>query len=187
MTISLSPTITLDEFLKLPDLETSPAWEYMNGVAIQKPMAKMRHSLLQKRLISIIDNNSENHTALPELRCTFGGRSIVPDIAVINWNKLPINELGEVEDNFTLAPDWSIEILSPNQAVTRVMDNLLHCLKHGCQLGWMIDPDDASIVVFSPQQEPDIYRGDRSLPLIDSININLTPKQVFNWLKINNK
>ncbi len=67
------------------------------------------------------------------------------------------------------------------------MDNLLHCLKHGCQLGWIIDPDHASIVVFLPQQEPDIYRGDRSISLIDSININLTPNQIFSWLKINNK
>ncbi len=187
MTISLSPTITLDDFLKLPDLEISPAWEYINGVAIQKPMPKTRHSLLQKRLISTIDNNTDNYTALPELRCTFGGRSIVPDIAVVAWNDLPINELGEVQDNFTLAPAWSIEILSPNQAVTRVMDNLLHCLKYGCQLGWMIDPDDASIVVFLPQQEPDIYRGDRIIPSIPSTNIKLTPKQVFSWLKISNK
>ncbi|MDJ0599099.1 MAG: Uma2 family endonuclease [Crocosphaera sp.] len=187
MTISLSFTITLDEFLKLPDLETSPAWEYINGIARQKPMPKMRHSLLQKPLINIIDNNTESYTALPELRCTFGSRSLVPDIAVVAWNNLPINELGVVEDNFTLAPDWSIEILSSNQAVTRVMDNLLHCLKHGCQLGWMIDPDDASIVVFLPKKEPDIYRSDRILPLIDNININLTPNQVFSWLKINNK
>ena len=187
MTAALSPILTLDEFLKLPDLEASPAWEYINGVAIQKPMQKTRHSLLQKRLISIIDNNSENYTALPELRCTFGGRSIVPDIAVIAWNNLPLNDVGEVQDNFMMAPDWSIEILSPNQAVTRVIDNLLHCLKHGCQLGWMVDPDDASIVVFLPQKEPDIYRGDRLLQLINGVDVSLTATQVFDWLKIGNR
>jgi Uma2 family endonuclease len=187
MTAALSQILTLDEFLKLPDLEASPAWEYINGVAMQKSMPKTRHSLLQKRLISTIDNHSETYTALPELRCTFGGRSIVPDIAVIAWDHLPINEAGEVQDNFMMAPDWSIEILSLNQAVTRVIDNLLHCLKHGCQLGWMIDPDDASIVVFLPQKEPDIYRGDRLLPLIKGIDIDLTAEQVFSWLKIGNR
>jgi Uma2 family endonuclease len=184
MTASLSQIFTLDEFLKIPDLETSPAWEYINGVAIQKPMPKTRHSLLQKRLLSVIDNHTNYYTALPELRCTFGGRSIVPDIAVVAWDRIPVNEVGEVEDNFTLAPDWSIEILSPNQTVTRVIDNLLHCLRYGSELGWMIDPDDASIVVFSPQKEPDIYRGDRPIKLIGNIDLILTAEQIFGWLKV---
>jgi Uma2 family endonuclease len=187
MTASLSQILTLDEFLKIPDLETSPAWEYINGVAIQKPMPKTRHSLLHKRLLSVIDNHTNYYTALPELRCTFGGRSIVPDIAVVAWDRIPVNDVGEVEDNFTLAPDWSIEILSPNQTVTRVIDNLLHCLRYGSELGWMIDPDDASIVVFSPQKEPDIYRGDRLLKLINGVEVSLTAKEIFGWLKIANR
>ncbi len=51
--MSASPTQTtaLEDFLKLPELEDSPAWEYLDGVALQKPMPKTRHSLLQKRLL----------------------------------------------------------------------------------------------------------------------------------------
>jgi Uma2 family endonuclease len=124
------------------------------------------------------------YTALPELRCTFGGRSLVPDIAVIAWSRIPVNDLGEPEDNFTEAPDWSIEILSPNQKATRVMDNLLHCLKQGYQLGWMIDPDDHSIVVFVPQQEPTVCRGTHPLQVLSGINLNLNAQQIFEWLKI---
>ena len=50
MTTSLTESLTLEDFLKLPYLEDSPAWEYLHGVAIQKPRTKTRHSIRQKRL-----------------------------------------------------------------------------------------------------------------------------------------
>jgi Uma2 family endonuclease len=184
MTVSVTQSFTLEEFFNLPYLEESPAWEYIYGVAIQKPMPKIRHSILQKCLLAEIDRHTNDYTTLPELRCTFAERSIVPDIAVVAWNRIPINELGEPEDNFTEAPDWTIEILSPEQKATRVIDNILYCLKHGCKLGWMIDPDDYSILTFIPQQEAEIYRGDLQLPILQGIDLTLTAAQVFSWLKV---
>nr|WP_041393399.1 hypothetical protein [Pleurocapsa sp. PCC 7327] len=29
--------------------------------------------------------------------------------------------------------------------MNRAIDNILHCLKHGSKLGWMLDPDDYSV------------------------------------------
>ncbi len=184
MTTSLTRLLSLEDFLKLPFLEESPAWEYADGVAMQKPMPKTRHSILQKCLIKEVDNQTDDYTALPELRCTFGGRSIVPDVAVIAWDRIPVNEVGEPEDDFTEPPDWTIEILSPDQKVNRVIDNILHCLKHGSKLGWMLDPDDYSILTFTPQQEPEVCRGDRQLKVIEGVQLVLTPQQIFAWLKI---
>lgn len=176
--------ITLEEFLKLPYLEDSPAWEYVDGVMLQKPMPKTQHSLLQKRLLSEIDDNTDDYTALPELRCTFAGRSVVPDIAVIAWSRIQINQAGEPEDNFIETPDWAIEILSPDQKATRVIDNLLHCLRHGCRLGWLIDPDDYSVLIFAPQREPDVCRGDHQISVLEGVNLEVTAAQVFAWLKV---
>lgn len=187
MSASLTKILTLEEFLKLPYIDESPAWEYVDGVTIQKPMPKTRHSILQKRLLTEVDDYSDDYTALPELRCTFAGRSVVPDIAVVAWSRIPINEAGEPEDNFIEAPDWAIEILSPDQKATRVIDNLLHCLRHGCKLGWLIDPDDYSVLIFAPQQEPDIYRGERQLRVIEGVNLSLSAEQVFSWLKVGNR
>jgi len=47
--------MTLTEFLSLPDIETSPAWEFINQVAEQKTMPTVFHSRIQKRLLMIID------------------------------------------------------------------------------------------------------------------------------------
>jgi Uma2 family endonuclease len=114
VTTSPIQILTVEEFLKLPYIEDSPAWEYADGVATQKPTPKTRHSLLQKRLLAEIDAHSETYTALPELRCTFAGKSVIPDIAVIVWERIQLNSMGEPEDNFVEAPNWAIEILSPD-------------------------------------------------------------------------
>jgi Uma2 family endonuclease len=119
-----------------------------------------------------------------ELRCTFGGRSVVPDISVIAWNRIQVNDSGEPEDNFLEAPDWVIEVLSPDQKATRVINNLLHCLHHGCKLGWLVDPDDYSVLTFAPQQEPNVYRESLPIPSIPGINLELTPAQIFAWRKV---
>lgn len=184
MTVSLTQVLSLEDFLKLPHLEDSPAWEYVDGIAIQKPISKTRHSILQKRLLTEVDSQTDDYTALPELRCTFGGRSIVPDIAVIAWNRINLNDIGEPEDDFTEAPDWTIEILSPDQKVNRVIDNILHCLKHGSKLGWMLDPNDYSVLTFTPQQEPEVCRGSRQLKVIEGVRLTLTAQQIFAWLKV---
>jgi Uma2 family endonuclease len=184
MTTSLTPTLTISEFFQLPNIDESPAWEFINGISMQKPMPKTRHSILQKRILTEVDNHNDKYTALPELRCSFGGRSIVPDVAVVAWERIRVNEVGEPEDNFTEAPDWSIEILSPEQKSNRVIDNLLHCLNHGCKLGWMIDPDDYSVLILLPLQAPKVYRGNTQLLVLQEIDLELTAEQVFKWLKI---
>lgn len=167
--------------------ETKPASEYIDGAVIQKPMPKARHSRLQGKLIDAINEVAEAQQivyAFPELRCTFGDRSIVPDIAVFRWKNIALDADGEPLDNVLMAPDWAIEILSPEQSPNRVTGNILHCLKHGCQLGWLIDPGDRSIIIFQPQQQPELFHQEDSLIVLEEISLAITAKQVFGWLKM---
>ncbi len=120
-------TLTLEEFLQLP--ETKPASEYIDGQIIQKPMPQGKHSTIQGVLVPAINGVVKPKRlarAFSELRCTFGGRSTVPDIAVVIWSRIPRDEKGEVANTFPLAPDWTIEILSPAQSQTKVTKNILH-------------------------------------------------------------
>lgn len=180
-----SKTLTLEEFLKLP--ETQPASEYIGGRIIQKSMPKARHSRLQGKLINAVNEVTEPRRiayAFPELRCTFRGRLVVPDVSVLCWESIEFDENGEPIDDVLMAPDWTIEILSPDQSSNRVTGNILHCLKYGCKLGWLLDPDDRSILVFQPKQQPELRQGQDDLILLDGIELNLTVEQVFNWLKM---
>ncbi|RUR84113.1 hypothetical protein PCC6912_17070 [Chlorogloeopsis fritschii PCC 6912] len=112
--------LTLEEFLKLP--ETEPASEYIDGEVIQKPMPQGEHSTIQGELIIAINavvKSKKIARAFPELQCTFGGKSIVPDVAVFTWHRIPRKGNGAVANVFAIAPDWTIEILSPEQVQQR--------------------------------------------------------------------
>ena len=185
MSTVVRQSLTLEEFLNLP--ETKPASEYINSKIITKPMPKGKHSRLQLRLCNSINDVTESLKsayAFPELRCSFGIRSIVPDVAVFTWSRIPFAADGEAPNDFLLSPDWTIEILSPEQSSNRVTGNILYCLDHGCQLGWLIDPEDRSILVFRPNQQPELLQGDERLPVLAGIDLELTVAQVFGWLKM---
>lgn len=179
--------LTLEEFLKLP--ETKPASEYIDGRIIQKPMPQGKHSKLQGRLVTAINLVVEPQRialALPELRCTFGGRSIVPDVAVFAWERIPLDQNGDIANVFEAAPNWTIEILSPDQNQTRVTGNILHCLNHGSKLGWLIDPDERSVLVYPPGLQPELLQEfTQILPVPDlGIDLQLTVGELFGWLRL---
>jgi Uma2 family endonuclease len=137
--------ITLSEFLALPD--TKPASEYIDGKISQKPMPQGKHSILQIELgmeINQVLRRTGIATAFSELRCTFGGRSIVPDLVVVEDANIPSDENGDIANVFSISPGWTIEILSSEQSTNKVLKNINHCLAHGTQMGWLIDPADRS-------------------------------------------
>ncbi|GAB4385428.1 MAG: Uma2 family endonuclease [Elainellaceae cyanobacterium] len=177
--------LTLEEFLKLP--ETEPASEYIDGRIIQKPMPQGEHSAIQTELAPAINwvvKPKQIARAFTELRCTFGGRSIVPDISVFVWDKIPRQENGRVANVFLIAPNWTIEILSPDQNQTKVTKNILHCLKYGTQMGWLIDPEEQSVFVYLPDQPTAFYdESDQRLPVPEfAKDFSLTIEDLFRWL-----
>jgi Uma2 family endonuclease len=178
--------ITLEEFLALPD--TKPASEYIDGEVIQKPMPQGQHSILQIELgmeINLALRRKGVATVFSELRCTFGGRSVVPDLTVFEDTRIPSNEDGDIENIFKIAPDWTIEILSPDQSTTKVLKNINHCLANDTQMGWLIDPSDRSVFICMPDRNLQII-DERStiLPVPEfARSVQLTVEQLFSWVK----
>ncbi len=178
--------LSLEEFLQLPEIK--PYREYINGKIEQKPMPKGQHSLLQIRLGTKINEivlpNKIAH-AFTELRCTFEDRSLVPDISIFSWQRIPKDERGRIANRFETYPDWVIEILSPEQSANKVMRKIMFCLSQGTQLGWLIDPDDESVMILKPNQFPEIKVEKEILPVLDEIkNLQLSVEEMFNWLAI---
>jgi Uma2 family endonuclease len=178
-------SLTLEEFLTLP--ETEPASEYIGGQITQKPMPQGKHSSIQTELSTTVNIQLRPQRiarAFSELRCTFGGRSTVPDVSVFIWARISRDENGEIANVFQLAPDWTIEILSPNQSQTKVTKNILHCLDHGTKMGWLIDPDERTVFVYLPKQQTlvfDLPEQQIPVPLFAN-ELKLTVEEVFTWL-----
>jgi Uma2 family endonuclease len=178
--------ITLEEFLALPD--TKPASEYINGEIIQKPMPQGQHSIIQIELGIEINQALRRKgiaTAFSKLRCSFGSRAIVPDLTVFEDARIPSNENGDIENVFSIAPDWTIEILSPEQSTTKVLKNINHCLAYGTQMGWLIDPADRSVFICMPDRTFQIIDEPTTILPVPEFarSIELTVEQLFCWIK----
>lgn len=185
MVQAISNILTLADFLHL--LETKPATEYLNREILQKTIPQGKHSRIQGELITsinLIGKNQKNAYAFPELRCTFGDSSIVPDITILQWERIPCDENGEIANIFASYPDWIIEILSPEQNSTKVVKKILNCLNYGCQLGWLIDPKDKVILVYPQREQPQFLENREDLlPVPNFISeLKLTVGEVFDWL-----
>ena len=152
--------MTLAEFLVMP--ETKPVNEFIDGAIHQKPMPQGKHSIIQRELTFTVDRPLRDRKiarAFPELRCTFGDRSTVPDISVILWERIPRHADGTVANTFAIAPDWTIEILSLNQSQTKVVRNILHCLTNGTEMGWLIDLEERSVFVYFADRPAAIFEN----------------------------
>jgi Uma2 family endonuclease len=173
-------TIALTQFLRRSNLEESPAWELFEQVVSQKPMPTLHHSILQKRLVGVIDQSGSDYEAFPELRCVLAANSVVPDVTILRRDRIPGGN-----QPASGAPDWLIEVLSPDQSTTKLIAKIQGCLLEGSRLGWLIDVDERVVMVFQPEQPLLLRREADVLPVLAEIALTLTAAQLFAWLPRN--
>lgn len=166
MSSLLSPShLSLPDFLNYPEIQ--PAREYIDGKLYQKPRLRGKQERVLNRLLDQINQAGKRQktaVAFTDLRCTFENYSIVPDISVFNWNNLPIDEQGQLVRQ-ALIPNWIIEFSSPEDTSTRIMNNLLICLKRGSQMGWLVDVHEQRVMTFPQGEQPDLKAEDDPLPI----------------------
>lgn len=179
-------TMTLEEFLRLPEEE--PSLEFIDGRVEVKVSPQKKHCVIEDDLTACLNHfarPSRRGRAFGELRCTFAGRSIVTDVAFLLREHIEVDEQGEPIDETRRPPDIHVEILSPDQAVRKSHEKLLHSTSHGCSLGWFIHPYRKTIDVYRPGREVEclgldgVLEGEPVLP-----GFRLPVSEVFGWLKL---
>jgi Uma2 family endonuclease len=183
ITYSQENTLSIEEFLALP--ETKPANDFIDGQIYQKTMPQGQHSTLQVEIATTINSIGKPKKfafAFPELRCTFGGISIVPDIAVLRWANIPFLPNKRVDNRILVPPDWIIEILSPDQSPLRVMNKISSAITNGSELGWLILPAQDLIMTYEGDRIPEMKKGKDILPVLDVLDWQVTVDDVFNLL-----
>lgn len=153
-------TMTLDEFLELP--ETEPASEFVCGRIIPRPMPTWFHSRLASRLAAYFEAYFEKHDegySNVELRhaARDEGRSYLPDVSVTRWDNAPTTLAERRQGAIEVLPDLAIEISSPDDRPTRIADKLAFYLRAGVPLVWIVDPDDRTVAAYTPGQPPQVF------------------------------
>jgi Uma2 family endonuclease len=189
-TTHVGVTLTLEEFLRLPEIDEHPYQEFIDGRMEAKVSPQKRHSAIQKRLVEHLDAFAAPENAgesFPELRCTFAGRSIIPDIAFLLDEHIEYDELGELVNETTRLPDIHIEIVSRDQSVRKCRERIVFSTANGCPLGWLIDPENRVVQVFRPGEPliqiaaDGVLEGEPVLP-----GYRLPVSELFGWLKRRN-
>jgi Uma2 family endonuclease len=55
-----------------------------------------------------------------------------------------------------LCPDFVIELRSPNDRLTELRTKMEHWIANGARLGWQIDPENKTVSVYRPGEEPEV-------------------------------
>ncbi len=179
--------LTLGEFLRLP--EEKPALEYIDGRIEPKdsPLSPQRlHSAIQTELAACLNQFARPAglgRAFVELRCTFAGRSIVPDVVFQLPEHIPVDARGRFTNESTIPPDIHIEVISPKQGLRKAREKLTHATVHGCPLGWLIDPERDIVEVYRAGRPPERLASDGFLdgePVLPGFRLPVS--EVFGWL-----
>ncbi len=143
--------LTLEEFLRRP--ETEPASEYEDGVVCKKPLPTSWHGVVQRLLSFVFTLYLRDHAigdAGSEIRCIFGPpgheRAYVPDYVFVVG--VPPG-FAPTNGPYRGAPDLAVEILSPDDRMTRVRRKVRFYLENGVRLVWLIDPEDRTVTVLT--------------------------------------
>ncbi len=160
--MSTGTKLTLDEFLALP--ETKPGSEYVDGEVVQKPMPTTDHAIIQG-LLSLVFGLflRANPVAIggPEWRCVFGPpgreRARLPDFALVLRERLRTTR---GDEPFFGPPDIAVEVMSPDDRMSDVLDKVRFYLENGVRLVWLIDPATRSVMVWTSWGEARVLAED---------------------------
>ena len=137
-------TLTMEEFLE-NDLE---GYEYVKGVLVPMAAAAIIHGNVGMNIIiplgTYVRNNNLGRLFTNETAFLLGDRVVKPDVAFVSTERLS----GDQFKGFSVAPDLSVEIVSPSDKHYDVNEKALAYLKAGTRLVWVIEPVLKSVTVF---------------------------------------
>lgn len=180
MTQAIARKLTLEEFLALPEGE--PSCELIDGEAVPKMSPKRFHCGIQKAFLFLLDGWTRNKGHFYQewaVALTRNGQDWgpIPDLLYISYERLAADWFDD--GPCPIAPEWVIEIISPEQTFGEMTEKATDYLSAGVLRVWVVDPKAKSITVFAPGAQPMTYRGNR--PMIDPLfpGLEFTAQQLF--------
>jgi Uma2 family endonuclease len=172
--------MTLEEFLGLP--EVKPYLEYEDGVVRQKMAAKPVHGSIQSFLATVFNRVAgpmQLGYAMTETRFVAPGWAPVPDVSFYLWKNLNLQD-GELPDDFFTPPDIAVEIVSPGQSATELVDKCLHYIALGTVVALVVDPQPRAVLILRAGQPPEVVRGSDSIKVDDVLpGFDVTVTELF--------
>jgi Uma2 family endonuclease len=164
MAPSTTGLVTVEEFRNIED-PPGVRLELHNGEVVEVTRPKHKHWKIQKRLMLLFDKilgqDGEAGLEFPfrprldhELR-----------VADVSWTRSDRYEQIDDDDNLLGAPDIVVEILSPSNSASEMVEKRDLCLSTGCREFWIVDPKRGFIEVTPVHAGPHVYRGSEGIAI----------------------
>jgi len=172
--------MTLDEFLALPEEETS--LEFDDGLVTPKMAPQVDHSSLQADLaerLNLVARGQRTGRAFTELRMVTPGWSPVPDVSYFRKERIQPatrRRFGSLD----IPPDIAVEILSPGQSLGETIRKCQRYAGLGVSISLVVDPDDETVYDIRPDEPLRVLRGDDAIDLEPVLaDFNVTVQALF--------
>ena len=171
---SAATRLSLDEFLALP--EEKPYREYLRGEVTEKAMPTDVHGVLAAEisfaLAGYLKKTREGRVRI-ETRFADRGQEWVylPDVCVRLGLAAP-QQRRAVEG----APEFAIEVLSPEDRLSRTMERVELYMAAGTRLLWVVDGERRTITAYRPEQPVRTYHtGDTAdgQPVLEGFTLDV--------------
>ncbi len=165
MATTTTKLMTFAEFEQLPNPPEGYRQELRHGELFQVPPPKYDHFMIQQILRDLLDTAAAGagraytevgFRPLPE------GDYRIGDVAYATRERW---EAGRAANDFHGAPEIVIEVLSPSNTVTEMLDKEKLCLENGCQEFWIVDPTLRLVKISTPDGRAITYGAGQAIPL----------------------
>jgi Uma2 family endonuclease len=96
-------------------------------------------------------------------------------VKIARWNTLTPQQRKKF---LPLCPDFAVELVSETDDVEDTQAKMVEYLANGLQLGWLINPKDKVVIIYRPNQAPEILQSPTSLSgedVLPGFILNLQP------------
>jgi Uma2 family endonuclease len=162
MTIETRHT-TAEELLRMPD--DGFRYELVRGELRKMTPAGNKHGYLALRIASRLERHVEDnglgktYAAETGFKLSSDPDTVrAPDAAFVSRARL--EEVGEIEGYWPGAPDLAVEVISPSDTHTEVVEKALAWLEAGCRMVLAVDPSRRTVTVYRALDDIRILTGE---------------------------
>jgi Uma2 family endonuclease len=169
----LPKSLSAEDLWRLP--EDHLRHELVRGELTTKPYADAIHGQCVAAVILFLSQYGDRHNCGVFIGPGTGfhiahapDTVLAPDVAFIRKGRFPPDDSND--GYFPGAPDLAVEVLSPSDSASEIMEKIDEWLTAGTRLVWVVDPAKKSVGVYAPDHQPRILKsndqldGDEVLP-----------------------
>ena len=144
--------VSIDEYLHTA---YEPDCDYVDGIVLERNVGEKDHSKVQRELLLYLHERRKlwNIFVIQEQRVQVSRtRFRVPDLCVIAGPEPD-------EQIFTSPPFLCVEILSPEDRMSRMQERIDDYLRFGVSYVWVIDPQTERAWIYAPETIREVRDG----------------------------